>query len=556
MSAPNLRTADLKLVGTDGSRLYSWELTEGKHILGRKVECDFYIPNQTVSRRHAEIEFSNETVFVTDLGSHNGTTVNERPIGEKKEIKLGDRIVFGEVNFKLSEGDEPTTVGASSRSTQLAPHDPEKSVFLSINEALKPLPSNVTEIPEVLTTISDMARTLVLPEPREKMLSEALDLISRVIPSERLIILTVPEGSDEVIVEASNLSSGKDLSSITLSRTIIQDILQNKNAILIGNPMEDARYSDQQSIIMSELKSAMAVPLFDQGRVLGILYVDTTNPLHRYSNDFLKLLATFGNILASKLVNYALLAERAERQLIEAELKRASSIQKKLLDLAPQQVDGYSIHAYQDQCRAVGGDMYDYCQLPDGRLVILVADVSGKGMGAALLMANVLASLRILYQSPQFDLVQSVQATSTQLFKYSAPEDFVTLFVGIIDPQKNRLSYINAGHNPAVLVHSTGTTEYLEATGIMIGAFPGMVWDVNEIEMNIGDSVCVYTDGVTEAEGTTDQYGEERLLDCLLGLRAESPQSMTEKLMKNIEEFVSGCPQSDDITMLFVKREG
>ncbi|MDF1544748.1 MAG: PP2C family protein-serine/threonine phosphatase, partial [bacterium] len=262
------------------------------------------------------------------------------------------------------------------------------------------------------------------------------------------------------------------------------------------------------------------------------------------------------NILASKLVNYVLLNERAERQLIEAELSRASSIQKKLLDLAPKQIDGYSIHAYQDQCRAVGGDMYDFCQLPDGRLVILVADVSGKGMGAALLMANVLASLRILYQSPQFDLVQSVQATSTQLFNYSAQEDFVTLFVGIIDPRKNSLKYINAGHNPAILVQGTGTTKYLDATGIMIGAFPGMAWDVNEIELNIGDSVCVYTDGVTEAEGTTDQYGEERLIDCLLNLRSESPKVITERLMENIGEFVLDCPQSDDITMLVVKREG
>ena len=546
----------LKLIGTDGNRLFSWEMKPGKFILGRKAECDFYVPNQTVSRNHAEVEVTDDgTVFITDLGSHNGTTINSRPVSERVQMKLGDNIVFGEVNFRLSDRDEPITTGPSSRSTQLAPRDPEKSVFLSINEALKPLPSKVTEIPQVLTTISDMARTLVLLEPREKMLGEALNLIAKVIPAERLIILTVPEGSDEVQVEASNLSSGKDLFEITLSRTIIRDILENKNAILIGDPTQDQRWSDQQSIIMSELKSAMAVPLFDQGRVLGILYVDTTNPLHRYSNDYLKLLATFGNILASKLVNYSLLSERAERQLIEAELARASSIQKKLLDLKPQTINGYAIHAYQDQCRAVGGDMYDYCQLADGRILFLVADVSGKGMGAALLMANVLASFRILYQSPQFDLVQAVQQASNQLFSYSAPEDFVTLFVGLVEPEKNRITYVNAGHNPAVLVHDDGSTEYLEATGVMIGAFPGMAWDVKSLALGENEAVCVYTDGVTEAEGDESQYGEDRLLACLTRCKADNPQRICDELMQDISEFVAGCQQSDDITMLVVKRE-
>ncbi|RME24535.1 MAG: stage II sporulation protein E, partial [Candidatus Zixiibacteriota bacterium] len=251
-----------------------------------------------------------------------------------------------------------------------------------------------------------------------------------------------------------------------------------------------------------------------------------------------------------------LLEERQEKQVIEAELARASTIQKNLIPTELPHLDGYQIYAYQHQCRAVGGDLYDVTCLPDGRLLLMLADVSGKGMGAALLMANILASFRVLYRQPQFDPVTVVGEVSRQLFRYSAPGDFATLFLGILDPATNRLHYVNAGHNPPYLMRPDGGYEELPASGTMIGAFDMMTWSEATAPFGNGDMLCVFTDGVTEAEKEDgEQYGEDRVVRVLKAHVTEAVAQAGEALVRDVRQFVEGAPQSDDITLLMLKRE-
>ncbi len=185
----------LKLVGTDGKRLYSWTLEPGVYTVGRKSGCDIHIPHKTVSRDHARIEIdkNDNSCSLIDLESHNGTFVNGKPISEPIEIKVNDLIMFGHTEFRLAPGDEVSVSPVSTTRTKLSDFDPENSVFLSIDEALKPLPTKATDIPELLPTLFEMAKMLVLPEPKEIMLEKSLGLISKIIPAERLAILTVSE---------------------------------------------------------------------------------------------------------------------------------------------------------------------------------------------------------------------------------------------------------------------------------------------------------------------------------------------------------------------------
>ncbi|HVP07133.1 MAG TPA: SpoIIE family protein phosphatase, partial [Candidatus Acidoferrum sp.] len=351
------------------------------------------------------------------------------------------------------------------------------------------------------------------------------------------------------------LPGGRDPGSFNLSRTIIRDLLTDKNAILIGNPQDDPHFAAQQSIIMSALKSAMAVPLFDEDRVLGILYVDTTNPLHRYSDEYLRLLATFGNIIASRLVNFTLLQEREEKHALEVELRRASSIQKNLLPRFIPELPGYRLTAFQQQSRSVGGDLYDLTMLPDGRLLFLVADVSGKGMGAALLMSNILASFRSLYTETDFELGDVVKHVSLQLHRYSAPEDFATLFIGAINPAANELRYVNAGHNPPLLVRTDGTFDYLKPSGTMIGAFDFSDWTVETQHFSESDLLFVFTDGVTEAMKGDEQYSDARMEKLVVDARRLAPDALAQRLMEDIDTFIGDSPRSDDITMLIIKKD-
>ena len=549
-----------KLIGTDGRRYYSWNLEPGKFLVGRKPECDFYISDKTVSRRHAELEVecSSGPCFLLDLESRNGTLVNGQRITTRTEIKPGDRIMLGSVEFKLTESDVRRSAGPTKSPTTdrlFSETEPEKSVFLSINDALQPLPTKVADRPEVMSTLFEMAKMLIVPEPKEVMLERSLALVTKAIPAERLAVLLTAEDPKDIYMAACLMSDEGDAGSFTLSRTIVNEILANKNAVLIGNPQEDPRFAAQQSIIMSQLKSAMAVPLFVEGKVLGILYADTSDPRQRYSDEYLRLLATFGNLIAFRLLNYNLLTELQEKQVIEAEIRRASVIQRNLLAKEAPPFAGYKIHAFQEQCRAVGGDLYDLALLPDGRLLFLLADVSGKGMGAALLMSNILASFRILYNERQFDLCQAVKQVSMQLFDHSAAEDFATLFMGLVDPKQDTITFCNAGHNPALLVRKDGKIEYLEASGTMIGAFDFSGWAEETVTLGEGDLVLVFTDGVTEAVRGEEFYGDERVERLVANVRDDPPEEIAHSLLNDIKAFVKESPRSDDITMLLIKKD-
>ncbi len=546
----------LRLIGTDSARYYSWELTPGQHMIGRKSDCDLPVINNTVSRKHARLEVpdTGDECTLTDLDSHNGTFINGQVLKGSSTVKAGDHIRFGQTEFKLSGGTEEqdSTMGGG-RAAIVDASPMEHSVMLSMDEALKPLPSKITDLPQLVPTLFNMAKMLVLPEPREVVLERSLDMVSKLIPHDRLAVLFIIEGSDELQTAASIQPPGKSESDFRLSQTIVNEILKNRNAILIADAAEDSRFAEQQSIIMSEMKSAMAVPLLDEGKVLGILYAETLNPLHHYNDSYLRLFATVGNIIASRLLNYALLTERQEKQIYESELHRASQIQESLTPTNIPDLPGYSIETFQEQCRAVGGDLYELTLMPDGSLIFMVADVSGKGMGAALLMSNILASFRILFEDNSFDLEKAVTSVSLQLYKYSPSESFATLFIGII--KDNKLSYVNAGHNPPLLLRQDGSLEYIEASGTMIGAFDFSSWSEESTIMNQGDCFVVFTDGIPEATlGGDEDFSDERLEQLIQSHVGCSPEELTTHIMDDVNNYLGESPRTDDITMVIIKR--
>jgi len=549
----------MKLVGTDATRYYAWDLEPGIYSIGRKSDCDLVINDKTVSRKHAELEITadNGKVILTDLGSHNGTLVRGDRLQGKVEVHAGDYIQFGQTEFKLTMDETPQAPGSPKPAlAALSGMDPEKSVMLSMAEALRPLPTRVTGRPDILPTLFDMAKMLVLPEPQEVMLNRSLELVSKVIPSDRLAVLFTSEDDDGgIYTGASLLPGGKEMGDFHLSQTIVNQILSEKNAILISDAKEDPRFASQQSIIMSEMKSAMAVPLFDEEKVLGILYADTTNPMYRYSDDSLRLFATVGNIIASRLSNYVLLQERQAKQVYEAEAQRASNIQKTLLPRSVPKIPGYSITAFQEQCLEVGGDLYDVAILPNGCLMFLIADVSGKGMGAALLMSHILASFRILYDDEHFNLSRAVKKVSDQLHAHSGSENFATLFIGIVNPHDHKLTYINAGHNPPLLVRESGKLEHLDPQGTMIGAFDFSSWEPDTVVFHPGDFLVTFTDGVTEAGIEDEEYSDERLEALVVAKRGESPSSLARIIVDDVDSVTRGTTRSDDITMVILKRD-
>ena len=546
----------IRLFSLEGNKLYDWTLKEGKYTIGRSSGCDLVINDSTVSRKHAQIEIVNEkTINLTDLGSHNGTTVNGYKITDTAKLRDGDILSFGRVEFKITPS-AAKKIPSSSFSLADSEHDLANATLLPIKEALQPLPAKIIDNPQIFQALSEMGRMLILPGSGEEMFDKALELLQGAIPTERVAVLLSKPGGQELSLAARRLSRKGTQGSFTISRTIVRELLNQKNAILISDPQADSRFSQQKSIVGSGIRSAMAVPLFDEGKVLGILYADTTNPQHRFTEDFLRITATFGNILAAKITNHNLLKERQAKEVLEAELKVASHIQNQLLPSKLLDIEGYSLSAFQAQCKMVGGDLYDVAELKDGRILFLLADVSGKGMGAALLMSNILASFRILYGAEDFNLLDATCQVSKQLLQFSRSGDFATLFVCHLYPKTNTLRYINAGHNPPMMVRSDGKVECLQPSGIPIGAFDISNWKEETLEFGMGDFLFMFTDGVSEAANIKgEMYEEDRLKRFLLNSRKQSPEELTESVLDEINAFAGGAPQSDDITMMILRRE-
>jgi len=175
-------------------------------------------------------------------------------------------------------------------------------------------------------------------------------------------------------------------------------------------------------------------------------------------------------------------------------------------------------------------------------------------MGAALLMSNILASFRILYDARPFDLRQAVQQVSLQMYRYSAPGDFATVFIGVLEPDGGLLRFINAGHNPALVVRANGMLERLASSGMMIGAFDFATWSEATMALAEGDLLFIFSDGVTEAMRGEEQYSDERMEQLVVNARHGTPGEIVERLMKDVNGFMGDAPRSDDITILIVKR--
>ena len=547
----------IRLFGLEDAEEYDWTLGSGRYIVGRSPECDLVIRDATISRQHALIDVAEEgEVHLTDLGSLNGTRVMGERISGTTQLEFDDLVSFGEVEFQVAPAERQSTSAETVSFAEMS-HDLDRITRLPIRDALRPESARIAYDPKVFGILSELAKIRIVPDSHGQVFDRALELLQEIIPAERLAILLTGQGDQEFHLAASRLSKAASSGSFTISRTIVRELRTQKNAILISDTQFDPRFSEVTSIVGSGIRSALAVPLFDEERILGVLYADTMSPFRHFTEELLRITAIFGSVLAAKISNHDLIKDRQAKERLEAELAVASQIQCGLLPRRLSgDVGGYRFNAFQSQCRMVGGDLFDVAELSDERTLFLLADVSGKGMGAALLASNVLAAFRILYRSEGFTLPDVTGQVSRQLLQFSRAQDFATLFICELCPRTHELRYVNAGHNPPMMVRRDGRLEYLEPSGIPIGALDVCDWKEEVVEFEVGDFLFMFTDGIPDATNTDEQlYGSDRLKKLVLTCRGRCPDEFTQSIMLEIKQFMGEIPQSDDITIMVVRRE-
>jgi sigma-B regulation protein RsbU (phosphoserine phosphatase) len=309
---------------------------------------------------------------------------------------------------------------------------------------------------------------------------------------------------------------------------------------------------------LAALKPECLVPVLARdGRLLGLIVLGQRLSEEAYSREDMRLLASAAGQAGLAMESIRLAERMAERIQLESraayEMELAKNVQARLF---PQRAPMLRTLDYTGRCiqaRAVGGDYYDFLDFGSGRAGLVLADVSGKGMAAALLMATLQANLRSQYAVALEGLPRLLQSANRSLYESTSSEHYCTLFFGDYQDSSRLLRYANCGHNPPVLLRASGHVERLDPTATVLGAFPSWQCSVSEVDLAPGDLLAVYTDGVTEARDERGvEFGEGRLIDVLMANRDVPVSALLANLIRSVQEF-SGREQADDLTLVVAR---
>ncbi len=299
----------------------------------------------------------------------------------------------------------------------------------------------------------------------------------------------------------------------------------------------------------------LLVPLLHQEQVRGFLGIGPKLTGGRFHSEDLALLTLLAQQMNTSLENVRLLSENVQKRILEEDIALASEIQQRLLPAVFPPHPGYESFALSLASKTVGGDYFDIFSANGKRVHLAIADVAGKGMAAALLMSSLRAALRSNVEHLQSP-AQVLTRINTLLYESTSPEKFATFFYGVLDTVSHELVYANAGHNYPVLVHSDRRTTELTDGGLVLGAFPDVVYSDGRLSFAPGDTLFLYTDGVTEATNAfDDDFGEERLYDLLRRSHTCAPRALVQGVLDEVRAFAAGSDPTDDVTMLVMRRQ-
>ncbi len=511
-------------------------------VLGRETICDVFIDDPSTSRQHARLRPTPEGFLAEDLGSKNGTLVNGEP-ARSQLLRHGDVLTLGQVLIDYL--DEAT---ASAKTVVVADVQESRSratTFAGPDQALLLSQKRLSKLYELGGQLTRL-RT-----DRTAFLEEALDICFELLSFERGAIGVRRQQTRAVDWPVVRNLHGRE-GELTISRTLLSRALEHgERAIFTDEGL--AAHDPTVSIVQHGIQSAMCVPLIHEDEILGVIYGDRTSSSTRYAQEDIDFLAAIARQISIGLINLRLVDEQKRLAQISYDLDMARRIQRGLFPAALPSQGRLKVAALNEPGRRISGDYYDVIELPDGRVWLLIADVTGEGMPAALLMANLQAAVRLTIHESD-DPGALLARWNRVICANTDGSKFVTCLLALVDPAARELSLATAGHYPPILFRAA------ESEPIDFEVDPGCPLGVNLGETYAAARVpfgrepmtyFCYTDGIVEAM-TVDrrQFGEDRLLECLRGARADGPQTLIKQVRRAVSQFVDGAPQSDDITIL------
>jgi serine phosphatase RsbU (regulator of sigma subunit) len=525
-------------------------LCEGDSLtVGRSSKADLVLSDRFLSRQHARFYRDGDAWVVEDLGSRNTTLLNGRPLATPARLSPGDLVKLSETVISVEGFD-----ASGSRPKLDSGPKTSSSDTIVLRSASELVATAERESAGRLKLLNEVHRALATSLTMEELLEAVLDrTFVHLGPEEAVIFLKRPHGGLDRAASRRLPSARGDF---FFSRSLEQEVADRGQVALVLDAQTDQRFAAAESILSSGVRSLIAAPLIDSAGSHGMIVLSSRVHVRRFSEQDMELLAALGSVAALRLRNLALAEEGARRRELEKEMALARQIQLALLPEQLPEIPGYSVFAANDASRAVSGDFYEFLGRDEGdEQVIVIADVSGKGMAASLLAASFDAMLMgpIEVGHPPDQICSKI---ARRLYMKTPPERYVTAFIAAIDPRTGALSYTNAGHNAGLLFRRDGSVERLEANGMPLGLFPVVEYDRVETMLAPGELVLLYTDGITEAANPHgEEYGLERLQAVVGRHKGEPLVAIAVAIEASIEVFVDGTPFGDDRTMVMLRRE-
>lgn len=555
--------------------------------IGRSARNDVCIPDPFASRVHAEVRREGDQFFIQDLGSANGTYYNGSRLEQVVPLTHGGRIQIGETEIVFKDkataerglGLGPATIAEDAPVPEATiAFDSTQHTTSGLLEAIEGARTQssgrfdaaavvshrttsgkapvAAEQGDLLALISKVGVTLLASATLDETLRQVALLVFDAVPAERCLIM-LREGDDAGLkVRAAETRDRKPVEDeVRVSRTIVEEVVGRGRSVLTSDAQHDPRFMSS-TVTFQGIRSVLAVPLGVGERIFGMIYADSPFTTSRFTEDHLKVLTTLGSVAAIRVENTRLLEEHLEQERFERELQLAREIQQRFQPTAPPVVPGFELQGISFPSYQIGGDYYDFIPCQDGRLVVALGDVSGKGTSAALLMSSLHAAVHAQVASCR-PITETIGAVNRYLADNTPANRFVTLFYAELDPETGALAFVNAGHNPPLIAHgSDGTLEQLGAGGLPLGILPDYDYREGRTQLSHGDVLVVYSDGVTE---TQDPHGEEfgttRLQEVVSQNLHATASGIRDKIEAALSAFAQGTPAVDDITLVIVKRQ-
>ncbi len=553
--------AFLITLGNDSTR---FELKGANTVIGRHPECDVVVDAGAVSRYHAKVVRRDDGFYLEDLQSRNGTFLNGQMIAQPTKLNESDQIRICEVEFAFYGGQRPEFLGPDSDSSSgfgFVVSDDEGGtgathqlsnfeVRTDATGSVRITASAETKLAALLQINQDLGRALKLDE----VLPKVLESLFKVFPQADRGFIVMADSEGKLLPKWMKNRRQGDGETPRISRTIIRQVMESRRVILSLDAASDERFQMSESIADFRIRSMICAPLLNSDGVpFGALQIDTCDQRNRFGEDEIEVLAAVASQAGIAIHNAQLHEQALRQQEVEQDLRLATDVQRVFLPSETPVLEGYSFFAFYQAAMHIGGDYYDYIWLSDGRVGVVVADVVGHGVAAAMYMAKLSAETRFLLAREKEPEV-AINKLNDRMSRLNV-ERFVTFLLVVVDRDAHTFTIVNAGHMAPIVRTPEGKIREPgeEESGLPMAISEGMDYQAVTTEIAPGEVAVLFTDGVNEAmDAAGNQYGIDRIRK--LVAQGGTGEEVGKRIIADLKQFTGPKPQDDDICVVVISR--